>query len=43
MVKLSPLAHHANAHADSVWSVAWAAEVDPKPYALALCTLIPKP
>jgi hypothetical protein len=23
MVKLSPLAHQANAHADSVWSVAW--------------------
>jgi hypothetical protein len=23
MVKLSPLAHQANAHTDSIWSAAW--------------------
>ena len=28
MVKLSPLAHQANAHEDSVWSVAWTAGND---------------
>lgn len=28
MVKLSPLAHQASAHADSVWSVAWSAGND---------------